>query len=192
MAKILITESVHPIGPELLTAAGHTVVYADRDMDVIRREIVDADAVLVRIIELPGSLLATAKNLKIVSKHGVGYDNIDLDYCKSHGIAVTITPNANSLSVAEHAFTLMLTLAKNIIPVSNEYREIGFAAKNHAPGIEMTGKTLGLVGMGRIEELVEEGPAPIPDIELLLTKLLPRIGIEFPAIERKKTRRFFT
>ena len=123
MAKILITESVHPIGPELLTAAGHTVVYADRDMDVIRREIVDADAVLVRIIELPGSLLATAKNLKIVSKHGVGYDNIDLDYCKSHGIAVTITPNANSLSVAEHAFTLMLTLAKNIIPVSNEYRD---------------------------------------------------------------------
>ena len=150
MAKILITESVHPIGPELLTAAGHTVVYADRDMDVIRREIVDADAVLVRIIELPGSLLATAKNLKIVSKHGVGYDNIDLDYCKSHGIAVTITPNANSLSVAEHAFTLMLTLAKNIIPVSNEYRTVGFAAKNHAPGIEMTGKTLGLVGMGRI------------------------------------------
>ena len=150
MAKILITESVHPIGPELLTAAGHTVVYADRDMDIIRREIVDADAVLVRIIELPGSLLATAKNLKIVSKHGVGYDNIDLDYCKSHGIAVTITPNANSLSVAEHAFTLMLTLAKNIIPVSNEYREIGFAAKNHAPGIEMTGKTLGLIGMGRI------------------------------------------
>ena len=48
MAKILITESVHPIGPELLTAAGHTVVYADRDMDIIRREIVDADAVLVR------------------------------------------------------------------------------------------------------------------------------------------------
>ena len=150
MAKILITESVHPIGPELLTAAGHTVVYADRDMDIIRREIVDADAVLVRIIELPGSLLATAKNLKIVSKHGVGYDNIDLDYCKSHGVAVTITPNANSLSVAEHAFTLMLTLAKNIIPVSNEYREIGFAAKNHVPGIEMTGKTLGLIGMGRI------------------------------------------
>lgn len=121
MAKILITESVHPIGPELLTAAGHTVVYADRDMDVIRREIVDTDAVLVRIIELPGSLLATAKNLKIVSKHGVGYDNIDLDYCKSHGVAVTITPNANSLSVAEHAFTLMLTLAKNIIQIGRAH-----------------------------------------------------------------------
>lgn len=150
MAKILITETVHPIGPELLTAAGHTVVYANRDMNIIRREIVDADAVIVRIIEMPGSLLETAKHLKIVSKHGAGYDNIDLDYCKAHGIAVTITPNANSLSVAEHAFTLMLTLAKNVIPVSNEYRDIGFAAKNHAPGIEMAGKTLGLIGMGRI------------------------------------------
>lgn len=56
---------------------------------------------------------------------------------------MTITPNANSLSVAEHAFTLMLTLAKNIIPVSNEYRTVGFAAKNHAPGIEMTGQDIG-------------------------------------------------
>ena len=128
MAKILITESVHPIGPELLTAAGHTVVYADRDMDVIRREIVDADAVLVRIIELPGSLLATAKNLKIVSKHGVGYDNIDLDYCKSHGIAVTITPNANSLSVAEHAFTLMRTSTASASTISRRMMSMSRSA----------------------------------------------------------------
>ena len=153
MAKILITESVHPIGPELLTAAGHTVVYADRDMDIIRREIVDADAVLVRQRHSLRQLFRceiAGKRAHAEACPRQGYDNIALDYCKSHGITVTITPNANSLSVAEHAFTLMLTLAKNIIPVSNEYREIGFAAKNHAPGIEMTGKTLGLIGMGRI------------------------------------------
>ena len=150
MAKILITEAVHPVGPELLTAAGHQVVYADRDMDIVRQEIVDADAVFTRILELPGNLLATGKNLKIISKHGVGYDNIDIEYCKAHGIAVTIAPNANSLSVAEHAFALMMTLAKNVIPVSREYKEIGFAAKNHAPGIELTGKTLGVIGCGHI------------------------------------------
>lgn len=150
MGKILITETVHSIGPDLLTAAGHTVVYANRDMDIIRREIVDVDAIFVRIIELPGELLATAKNLKHISKHGVGYDNIDLDYCKEHGITVTLTPDANGLSVAEHAFALMMALSKNLIPVSNEYREIGFAAKNHAPGIELGGKTLGVIGMGRI------------------------------------------
>ena len=65
MGKILITESVHAVGPDILSKAGHQVVYADRDMDVIRREIVDADAVFVRIIELPQSLLETGKNLKI-------------------------------------------------------------------------------------------------------------------------------
>ena len=150
MAKILITETVHAVGPEILTKAGHQVVYADRDMDVIRREIVDADAVFVRIIELPRELLATGKNLKMVSKHGVGVDNIDLDYCKEAGIAVTITPDANGLSVAEHAFALMMSLAKKIIPVSKAYREIGFAAKNSPPCIELSGKTAGVVGLGKI------------------------------------------
>lgn len=151
MAKVLITEKVHPVGPALLAAAGHQVVQVEnRDMVQVRREIVDADAVIVRIIELPGALLQTAKQLKIVSKHGVGLDNIDLDYCKEAGISVTVTPNANSLSVAEHAFTLMLTLAKNIIPVSNAYREIGFSAKNSKEGVEATGKTVGIIGLGCI------------------------------------------
>ena len=150
MAKILVTETVHPIGPEMLRAAGHQVVFADRDMEVIRQEMVDADAVFVRIIELPGELLSTARHLKIVSKHGVGYDNIDLNYCKGAGIPVTTTPDANGTSVAEHAFALMMALAKNLIPVSNEYREKGFSAKNHAPGVELTGKTAGVIGVGRI------------------------------------------
>ncbi len=150
MAKVLVTETVHSVGPKLLEAAGHQVVYADRDMDIIRKEIVDADAVFVRIIDLSPTLLSTAKHLKIVSKHGVGYDNIPMDYCKTRGIAVTIAPNANSLSVAEHAFALMMTLAKNVIPVSNAYKEIGFSAKNSKEGMEITGKTVGVIGLGRI------------------------------------------
>ena len=149
MGKILITESVHAVGPDILSKAGHQAVYADRDMDVIRREIVDADAVFVRIIELPQSLLETGKNLKIVSKHGVGVDNIDLEYCKKAGIAVTITPDANGLSVAEHAFALMMSLSKKIIPVSKAYKEIGFAAKNTSPCMEISGKTVGVVGFGK-------------------------------------------
>lgn len=150
MSKILITESIHPAGAAQLVLGGHTVVFAERDMDVIRRELVDADAVLVRIVELPGALLSTAKKLRVVSKHGVGYDNIDLDYCRAHGIAVTVTPNANSISVAEHTAALLLALSKNLIPVADEYRTAGFSAKNHAPGMELSGKTLGLIGLGRI------------------------------------------
>ncbi|MBP3735750.1 MAG: hydroxyacid dehydrogenase [Lachnospiraceae bacterium] len=150
MAKILITEKVQEIGPKMLTDAGHEIVYADRDMDVIKREIVDADAVFVRIIDLTPELLSTAKNLKMVSKHGVGLDNIPVEWCKEHGIVVTMTPNANSQSVAEHAFALMMTLAKNVIPVSNAYKEIGFAAKNSKEGVEVTGKTVGIIGLGNI------------------------------------------
>lgn len=150
MADILITEHIDPIGPELLKAAGHRIVLAGRDMEIIRRELPRADAVIVRIVDLPGALLKTGKNLNVVSKHGVGVDNIDLDYCKKAGIAVTITPGANSLSVAEHAFTLLAALAKRIIPVSNAYRERGFSAKNSSPGTEITGKTLGILGCGRI------------------------------------------
>lgn len=104
MSKILFTENVHSVGPELLKAAGHEVVFADRDADVIQKEIVDAAAVIVRNSELPAEVLTTSKNLKIVSKHGVGVDNIDLDYCKKAGVAVTVTPDANGLSAAEHAF----------------------------------------------------------------------------------------
>ena len=150
MAKILVTEAIHQAGLQALTQAGHHLVLADRDMDVIRRELPDCDAIIVRIIELPGQLLEQAKALKIISKHGVGVDNIDLDYCKRRGIAVTITPNANAQSVAEHAFTLMAALAKHLIPVSRKYRTAGFSAKNYAPGVELTGKTLGVIGAGNI------------------------------------------
>lgn len=150
MAKVLVTENVHEIGPTILLEAGHEVIMANRNMDIVTKEIVDADAIITRILELPVPLLETAKNLKHISKHGVGVDNIPVDYCREHGIAVTIAPGANSQSVAEHALSLMLALAKNLKLVSNAYQKIGFAAKNSPPGMEIDGKTVGVIGCGRI------------------------------------------
>lgn len=150
MTKVLFTENVDPIGPELLKQAGIEVVMADRNDEIIRKEIKTAAAVVTRIYELPPELLETAPNLKIVSKHGVGYDNIPVAWCKAHGIAVTITPGANSQSVAEHTITLMLALAKNLMIVTKAYKEIGFAAKNTFPGMEILGKTIGIIGVGHI------------------------------------------
>ena len=127
MAKVLITEQLHPAGPELLRAQGHQVVFFENlGGKTLGEALADADAVLVRISELRGGLLKDAKHLKVISKHGVGVDNIDLDYCRGAGIAVTIAPNGNSLSVAEHALTMMLALSKKLIPITNAYREIGF------------------------------------------------------------------
>jgi len=152
MAKIIVTEQIDPVGIALLRAAGHEVeeLGLKGGVEIPAGQVADADALLVRIAEVTGELIAACPKLKVISKHGVGVDNIDLDAAKVHGVAVTITPGANSTSVAEHAFALLIALAKNLPTVCGKYREIGFAAKNCAPGIEISGKTLGIIGCGRI------------------------------------------
>ncbi len=152
MAKIVVTERIDPVGLALLRGAGHEAVELDLKggVELAAEDVADADALLVRIVEVTGELIARCPKLKLISKHGVGVDNIDLDAAKAHGVAVTITPGANSTSVAEHAFALLIALAKNLPTVCGKYREIGFAAKNCAPGIEISRKTLGVIGCGRI------------------------------------------
>ena len=152
MAKVVVTEQIDPVGIALLKAAGHEVVELDMKggVAVDPARVRDADALLVRIVEVEKSLIDSCPQLKLISKHGVGVDNIDVDAAKAKGVAVTIAPGANSVSVAEHAFAMLIALAKNLPTVCGKYREIGFGAKNCAPGIEITGKTLGVIGCGRI------------------------------------------
>ena len=152
MAKVVVTEQIDPVGIALLKAAGHDVTELDMKggVAVDPADVDSADALLVRIVEVTKEMLEACPNLKLISKHGVGVDNIDLDTAKARGAAVTIAPGANSTSVAEHAFAMLMALAKNLPMVCAKYREIGFGAKNCAPGIEITGKTLGVIGCGRI------------------------------------------
>ena len=152
MAKVVVTEQIDPVGVALLKAAGHEVVELDMKggLSVDPARVGDADALLVRIVEVEKTLIESCPNLKLISKHGVGVDNIDVDAARAKGVAVTIAPGANSDSVAEHAFAMLMALAKNLPTVCAKYRAIGFGAKNCAPGIEITGKTLGIIGCGRI------------------------------------------
>ena len=152
MANIVVTEQIDPVGIALLKAAGHEVTELDLKggAEVDPEQARDADALLVRIAEVTKKVIDACPRLRVISKHGVGVDNIDLDAAKAKGVAVTIAPGANSTSVAEHAFALLMALAKNLPTVCGKYREIGFGAKNCAPGIEITGKTLGIIGCGRI------------------------------------------
>ena len=169
MANILITEQIDPIGPSLLERAGHALVrMKTRDQSELAEKIKDADAVIVRILDMPADIICNAPKLKIIAKHGVGLDNIDLNAAKEAGVAVTVTPNANSLSVAEHTIALMLALSKNIPQVTDRYREIGFAAKNCAPGVEVSGKTLGIIGCGQIGSRVAKIAAGGFDMRVLV------------------------
>lgn len=151
MAKILVTEKINPCGIEMLLAAGHEVVQMETLAESeLREKIKDAEGMLVRILPITRDMMESAPNLKIISKHGVGVDNFDLEAAKDLGITVTTAPDANGLSVAEHAMALLMCTAKNLVPVSEGYRKIGFAAKNYKEGVEISGKTLGIIGCGRI------------------------------------------
>ncbi len=150
MTKILVTEAMEDIGPELLRQAGFTVVYADGDMETVRREIADADGVFVRVVKIDAELLEGAKQIKVVCKHGVGVDNIDRDYCREHGITVCNVPGGNAQSVAEYALALMMALSKRLIQVSGGYRKDGFQAKDGITNAELEGKTVALIGLGNI------------------------------------------
>lgn len=113
----------------------------------LKQELPYADAVIAGLEDYDRELIESAKNLKVISRYGVGYDKVDLSAAADHHVAVTVTPGANGDSVADLAMTLMLDCARNIVVMDN-----GIKNKNQTrpSGVEMWSKTLGVVGAGRI------------------------------------------
>jgi D-3-phosphoglycerate dehydrogenase len=97
--------------------------------------------------------------LKVVSKYGVGLDNIDLQHCLERGIQVTNLPESNTVSVAEHTIGMILSITKNFTLCDRETRRGNFDARHQHQGIELEGKTLGVVGVGSIGRLVAQKAA---------------------------------
>jgi len=114
-------------------------------------EIQDAEGLIVGLDTVDAAFFAAAPNLKVVAKHGVGVDNIDLDAAKAAGVRVVNAPGSNSGAVADLTFALMLALARRILPAHQSMLE---GQWDRFPGIELTGRTLGLVGFGRIGQAV--------------------------------------
>jgi D-3-phosphoglycerate dehydrogenase / 2-oxoglutarate reductase len=108
-----------------------------------------ADAMLVRTGAVTHALVDQAPQLKIVARHGVGYDAVDVQACTEHGVLVTITPNANATAVSEHALALMLAAARKV-PQADAALKAGNWQREPYLGLELAGKTLGLVGLGRV------------------------------------------
>lgn len=150
--RVLVSEKIHPSGMEILRNAGFEIItLTQRNQQELAEKLRGADALLVRIMDISDEMMAASPNLKIISKHGVGMDNINMEAAAQRGIAVTCTLTANSQSVAEHTWAMLLALARNLKHSSELYREIGFAAKANSPlGVEVSEKTLGIIGLGRI------------------------------------------
>jgi D-3-phosphoglycerate dehydrogenase len=110
----------------------------------------DADALIVRGTKVDGALLANAERLRVVCRHGVGYDLVDVPALTRRGIALMITPEANAASVAEHALMLMLSLARNVVPVSTAVRRGEWRVRGQSDTFELGGRSVLVIGFGRI------------------------------------------
>lgn len=156
MLKVVISEFVTEPAKQFLKENGYEIVQGNavtkEDMiDLVK----DCDGLLIRIAPCDKDVLDAAKNLKVIGKHGVGFDNIDVEYATQKGIWVTATPTANANSVAEHALYLMFACAKNGYALDKYLRETGeFKFKNQFIGCELEGKTLGLIGLGKIGQKI--------------------------------------
>lgn len=153
MARILITDGMAKAGVEALKAKGFEVVEQFFEPDELKEQLKEFDAVVVRSatkVRTPiiDSALET-KTLKLIVRGGVGVDNIDVQYAEDHGIAVRNTPGASSASVAELALAHMFSLAR-FLYISNVTMRNGEWNKKAYKGSELAGKTLGLIGFGRI------------------------------------------
>jgi D-3-phosphoglycerate dehydrogenase len=143
-----------PINPSALQYAKEkldVITWTDKEID----NYLIAEAVIVRTFKMTKEIIDKMPNLKIIAKHGVGVDNIDLDYAKSKGIRVTNTPHANMHSVSELVIGLALNCARKI-SLSQKILEKGISKNSpvELAGFELQDKTIGLIGLGRIGTLV--------------------------------------
>ncbi len=153
--KILITQPIHESGEELLRKKGYDVrIASDTTAATLAREIQDASGLLVRLAEIPASVIEAGRALRVIARHGVGYDNIDVAAATRRKIPVCITPRANASSVAEHVLALALALTKKIVPYDRATRENNWEIRNSYSAVDLDGKILGVIGMGRTGSLV--------------------------------------
>src|ERR1700747_2111700 len=147
--KVIVADKISERGVKLLKEQdGWTTVLTTKE--TLEREIADADALIVRsATKVTEDRLARAPKLRAVGRAGVGVDNIDLEAATKRGVLVMSTPGGNAVSVAEHTFALLLALARQVPRLDAAIRE-GRWEKSSAAGTELRGKTLGLVGLGRI------------------------------------------
>jgi D-3-phosphoglycerate dehydrogenase len=150
--KILVADSISPKGIESLESGGQLLVdvklgLEEKDLVAIAAEY---SAIVVRSqTKITSKVVEAAKQLKVVGRAGVGVDNVDVDAATRRGVIVMNTPGGNTVSTAEHAFSLLVSIARNI-PQAHASVKAGKWDRKSFEGVELHGKTIGIFGMGRI------------------------------------------
>lgn len=161
MKKVLLSEKIDDAGINLLKDNGFEVkIAANTDALTMAKEIEDAYAVIMRSSELPAEVIDAGKQLKIISRNGTGINNVNVDEATKKGILVAKVNGANAFSVAEYVITTMLMLSRKLMHTDKLLHEKqnkltgmslpGFSTKYNLNGNELAGKTLAILGYGKI------------------------------------------
>lgn len=159
--KIILTDGLEERGQEILRAAGQVDNRPDIQPEELLRVIGEYDAMIVRgRTKVTRAVFDAAARLRVVGRAGVGVDNIDLQAARDHGVCVVNAPASTTLAVAELTLGLLLALARSI-PRADAAMKVGQWLKKELIGIEVSGKTLGVVGMGHIGAAVAQRAAAL-------------------------------
>ncbi len=151
MKKILLSKEIHPQAMALLKGKVELVVLPDSTMETAKKMVADVDGAILRTnIDFTRELIAATTKCKIISRTGVGVDNVDVAAATERGIMVCNTPGVNAVSVAEQTLALMLGIAKQLPVMDKAVRACQWKARNSNSTVDLDGKTLGLVGLGKI------------------------------------------
>ncbi len=157
MYKIGIIEKIHESGIELLknTKNFEYEIIEDVSQDNLIKVLPKFDGVTLRVAKLNSAILKNCKKLKVISRHGVGYDNVDLKYLKKNKIKLLITATANAVSVAEHVMYMLLSLSKGITKYDQMVRSGEFRkAVSKIETFELLNKEILILGFGRIGKIL--------------------------------------
>ena len=151
--KILIIQNIHEAGIKLLEDNRNFEfeLIENIDLKFLKEKISNFDGISIRTAKLPAEIINHCKKLKIISRHGVGYDNIDLKSAKNNNITITITATANAVAVSEHVMFMLLNIAKGKSMYDTTVKSGNFNERNKLPKtIEIWKKNILIMGFGRI------------------------------------------
>lgn len=159
MTKVLIPTKLDAVAKDALVKAGYAVVQdAETPMADLLKANADAEAIIVRSEKVTAEVIDALPNLKVVVRAGAGFNTIDTAYARSKNVDVMNTPGANANGVAEEVIALALAGYRFVVPADNSTRAGGWEKKKFL-GRELTGKTLGIVGLGNVGQLVAKRSA---------------------------------
>lgn len=176
--KILIPQAVAEEAVKELIEKGYEIKMGSgaEEQDLIR-DVADCDAILLRTAPCTRKVLEAGKNLKIVARHGAGYNNVDLDAAAERGIWVTNTPDATTNPVAEFTIGAIIAAARRFYLLSDSMKKGDFFYKYNHKGVDLAGKTLGIIGLGRIGMCVAKKAHFGLDMNIVAYEPFPREGL---------------